>query len=309
MASPTSDRAADARLLAAQDADGAWRDYALEPGRSDAWVTAVVGRALATPPVAPGAAAALGRAADFLHAARRADGWGYNPHAAADADSTSWALALLVELDDLRAIDPVALLASRLDGAGGAHTFSGPRFGRWAGEHPEVTAVAAEVLLACGADAAPVLARVRATQRRDGGWPRYWWSSDAYATARSLAVLRAAGRLDDLVAHRARQWLARGPAAPTAFDLAHVLLATAALGCERSALERHADRLRARALPDGGWGPSATLLVPAQHADREGLPHPDDRGLMTTAVAVAALKAIRLPAAWSWATDWQASGW
>lgn len=308
-------RAGEAFLLAAQDGDGAWRDYALEPGRSDAWITAVVARALATPPVTPHAPAAIARAADLLHAARRPDGWGYNERAATDADSTSWALRLLVELDDLRGLDPAALLAPRLDRAGGAHTFAGPRFGGWSHEHPEVTAVAAEVLLACGETgvAGRVVARIRETQLRRGGWPAYWWSTDTYATARSLLTLRAAGGLDGGSAYAGRQWLARGPSSGTTFDLAHVLLAALALDAEPSARETQADRLRARQRPDGGWPASATLLVPHQRTGAPGTPHPDDRRLMSTAAAVVALKEARrrssLAPAWTWATDWRESAW
>ncbi|MBJ7518107.1 MAG: hypothetical protein JHC84_00305 [Solirubrobacteraceae bacterium] len=310
-------RAGDAWLLAAQDRDGAWRDYALEPGASDAWVTAVVAHALAVPPVAPEAVGAIGRAADFLHAVRRPSGWGYNDRAATDADSTSWALALLLAVDDLRGVDPVALLAPRLDARGGAHTFAGARFGGWAGEHPEVTAVAADVLRAADPAspvAAAAIARVRETQRRRGGWPAYWWTSDAYATARSLLTLHGAAALDDRARHAARQWLAGAPcAARTPFDLAHVVLAAVALDADPAARETQADRLRALQAPDGGWPPSPTLLVPPQHAPGRGAANADARGLMSTATAVMALKAVRgtssLARGWTWATHWQEHAW
>ena len=310
-------RAGDAWLLAAQGPDGAWRDYALEPGGSDAWVTAVVAHVLATPPVVPEAVAAIGRAADFLHAVRRPSGWGYNDRAATDADSTSWALALLLTVDDLRGVDPVALLAPRINARGGAHTFTGARFGGWAGEHPEVTAVAADVLHAADPEspvAAAAIERVRTTQRRRGSWPAYWWTTDAYATARSLMALRRAGALDDGGRHAARQWLASAPcAARSAFDLAHVVLAAIALGADPAARETQADRLRALQSPDGGWPPSPTLLVPPQHAPGQGTANADVRGLMSTATAVMALKAAHgtssLARGWTWATHWQEHAW
>ncbi|MBJ7332598.1 MAG: hypothetical protein JHC95_22070 [Solirubrobacteraceae bacterium] len=303
---------AEALLLAAQDADGAWRDYALEPGRSDAWTTAVVATALVAPPVLPEAVPAIARACAFLHASRRHDGWGYNAQTASDADTTAWTLTLLAAADDLRGVDPVALLAPRIDAGGGAHTFAGGRFGSWSQEHPEVTAVVGSLLFEQGAGPG-VIARISATQQPDGAWPAFWWTDDAYVTARSLLTLRQAGTLTREAARLGRDWLARRLARPaTAFGEAHLVLAASALDDE-ALVERATRRLLARREPDGGWPSSRTLLVPAQH----GLPHAgvafaDDRRLMTTAVAVSALKeARRVGSARRWCseTDLTASAW
>ncbi len=64
-------------LLDRQDADGLWRDYDLEPGAAEAWVTGVIGLALGRAGGAR-AAGALVQARAAVRALRRPDGWGYN---------------------------------------------------------------------------------------------------------------------------------------------------------------------------------------------------------------------------------------
>src|SRR6516165_2668721 len=79
-------------LLERQDDEGLWRDYALEPGSSEAWTTSYVGAAVAI--LAP-RSRALQRARAAVAGRRRDDGWGYNSATACDADSTAWSLRFL----------------------------------------------------------------------------------------------------------------------------------------------------------------------------------------------------------------------
>jgi hypothetical protein len=85
-------RAIDA-LLAAQAADGSFRDFTLGIGASGPWVTAHVGGRLAGLPPRyrdDRVARAAARALRFLDGAT----WSYNEHAPADADTIAHALIL-----------------------------------------------------------------------------------------------------------------------------------------------------------------------------------------------------------------------
>jgi hypothetical protein len=218
-----------------------------------------------------------------VRALARPAGWAYNAATACDADSTAWALRLLG-----RDADP-SPLGRYLDAAGDAHTFADPaRFGAWAGAHADVTAVAGLALAAAGAPAA-VTATVRGAclraQRADGAWRSYWWTTDAYATARSLELLDASGGIDAGVAAAARRWLGAAPAATSAFDAAARLDVATLTGDPAAARAE----LLARQEPDGGWPASAALLVPAQWDPERGRPYADGERLLSTAAALHAL--------------------
>jgi hypothetical protein len=82
------------QLLAQQDDDSFWREFALAPGASESWATAWVGWCLAGTAISTGAPHAavrnaLARARSALATARRAGGWGYNRSTGPDADSTA----------------------------------------------------------------------------------------------------------------------------------------------------------------------------------------------------------------------------
>src|SRR4051812_27115425 len=93
---PDTLRHAAAFLCAHQDEDGAWRDFVMPPGRSDAWVTAYIGRALHRID-AVDLAPKLERAAAWLLGHVEHDGgWSYRAgHVPSDADSTAHVLAFL----------------------------------------------------------------------------------------------------------------------------------------------------------------------------------------------------------------------
>jgi hypothetical protein len=215
---------------------------------------------------------------------RRCDGWGYNAHTASDADTTAWATMLLAPLG-AAGLDPIGPLASFLDARGDAHTFRGGRFGAWSGAHADVTPVVGRALAAVGAPAA-LLARVRNAVLRgwQGGPPTsYWWESDVYAVAQSVAFLRETGRIPRGIAARARGVVDRQPAAATTFEAAHHALALAHLGVPAP------PRLPAQ-LADGGFPASRALRVPAQTPAGVTTVHADERRVLSTAVALLALK-------------------
>jgi prenyltransferase beta subunit len=86
-------------LIKMQSPDGAWRDFALEPGESDSWVTAYVGGCLSRVLLeltTPGHDEALNRAIQWLRGVMRAGGgWGYNGNCPVDSDSTALSVLLL----------------------------------------------------------------------------------------------------------------------------------------------------------------------------------------------------------------------
>ena len=201
--------AAVAFLLDRQDEDGLWRDYALPPGASETWTTSVAGLAL-TP--FPAAAPALVRARRTVSALRRADGWGYNSATATDADTTSFALRFVGG-------DP-SVLGRFVDLDGNAHTFVGAQFGSWAWAHADVTAT---VGLALDDARAARAATLRAREHR-GAWRSFWWTTDTYATARSLELLAKTGSIPREVADDVGSWLEHAPPPETAFEAAQLVV-------------------------------------------------------------------------------------
>src|SRR6185295_4010035 len=90
-----------AALLAAQAADGSFRDFALGIGASGPWVTAHVGARLASLPRRyrdECVAAAIAGVTRYLGEHR----WSYNEHAPADADSIAHALIFLDAVGERR---------------------------------------------------------------------------------------------------------------------------------------------------------------------------------------------------------------
>ena len=279
-------------LLGAQHTDGLWRDYALPVGASDAWITGVVGSVLAQAPIDRDTPAALCRAAQALHGQLRPKGWGYNRTVAVDADSTAWVLRLLGTMDALAGLDAQALLRPCIGPGGQARTFCDREvFGTWAGEHADVTPVVGLALLACGGEAAAVAQLQRAcrsARNAIGTWRAFWWTSDAYAIGRNLEFLARSGGIDAVIKRDAAAWLAVQGDAGSAFEAAQ-LLDIAVLS--QVDPQRQWVALLERQVADGGWPASRTLRVPAQaHGGAEPHPFADERRLMSSAAAVAALQ-------------------
>jgi hypothetical protein len=255
-------------LLARQQPDGLWRDYALPPGASDAWTTSYVGLALAP---FPRAAAAVALARNAVAALRRADGWGYNSTTASDADTTSFALRFAG--GDRR------VLRRFLDRDGCAHTFVGAQFGSWSWVHADVTAAVGLAL----ANAQQVRAALLGMRGANGVWCSFWWTTDAYATARSLELLAATGGIPAHVIVDTRAWLVAAPPAESAFEAAQLLQAATFVGARRDG------ELVSFREADGGWPASPALLTPSQSDGTPGVPHADLNRLLTTASALTAL--------------------
>jgi hypothetical protein len=281
-------------LLNMQSTNGSWFDYSLEPGPSEAWVTAVVGLALAKPPLPAGIARPLQAAADLLHRQRKPTGWGYNLRTASDGDSTSWALQLLCLLDDLRGVDAIAMLVHFLSPAHEGRTFSNAAvFGTWAEAHSDVTPVIGMALHASGAPK-KIVDELRSSCLRnrsaDGLWKAFWWRSQGYASARCLEFLEITGGIPLEVRATAQTAIARWDPPHTAFDAAQNLVVAVAIDAI-STSTLILDLLRLQT-DTGGWPPSTVLRVPEQiragASDSENL-YADDRGLMTTAMSVLAL--------------------
>ena len=288
--------AAERFLLERQSEDGVWRDYAaLEPGSSEAWVTAVVACTLTAPPSARHIAGAVTAAAQALHTLRTPAGWGYNRHTAADADTTAWVWRFLSRIDDYRGLPAIRDLVGFLAADGAARTFAGEHHGAWARPHADVTPVVGLALMSLDASA-DLLDRVRgaALSHRDarGLWRSYWWTTDAYAIARNLELLSARGAIPETIERRIREWLEAETIATSAFDVAQQLAAAVSIDSAQS--ERFCDALIEMQACDGGWAASRTLLVPAQRdvkPDAAAHAYADEQRLMSTAMATAALKA------------------
>jgi hypothetical protein len=254
---PDAVRAAAAHLIERQRPDGSWWEWDLPPGPSGPWVTAYVASRL--PPDAEGADAARARAARWLleHQAK-GGGWGYNDYTGADADSTAHTILFLAAADaEVPESAHLRLSAfQRPDGAFATYD-SGDGLGSWGRAHPDVTPVAALALMSSASASDDAIARaivaIRRGRRSDSLWNAFWWRTPLYATAWSLAALRAAGARID--ASATRQGLDSVRAAG-AFE--HALR----LEClvELDTTDGHTARgLAAGALPDGSW-PSTPVL-------------------------------------------------
>lgn len=283
--------AAVARLLAARDPRGWWRDFELAPGCSDEWVTGYVGSALAAGGVgssAPGDGPAF--AWQLLRGRqRREGGWGYNALTPPDADSTLWALELGVRVGDGGG-DAIARgrrwLARHRRPGGGLATYAedGPiraftgldqstSFAGWTGAHTCVTAAAAR-----SPHHRTLLQYLREVQQPGGGWDGYWWCEPAYTTALAAEALSrnpAAGdatRVGAAVAWAVRRLAAADPAQPSAplpaFGTAWCLYLLSVVpepllsDAARLARDQAALSLLAWQRPDGAWPRSAQLRVP-----------------------------------------------
>ncbi len=280
------------RLLSTQAPDGFWRDYWLKPGPSEDWVTACCGLALAAAPRQSRTAQGLAEAVGALRSAMRPGGWGYNRHTVPDGDSSAWALRCLAALGTWPLRQHAPCLERYLDENGRAHTFL-PReqAGSWGDAHADVTPVVGMALASIGASHTLVLRTrnaVIADQLDDGSWHSFWWSTDAYATARSLEFLSLTGGVPARHAERARLWFRSLDEANNSFEAAQrlvisVLLAEPSYEWVDILLEMEAE--------SGQWPPSPVLLAPDKEKPEEhGPAYADDERVLSAAMVIMALK-------------------
>ena len=286
-------------LVAKQDPDGFWRDFALPPGASSTWVTACVAYSLVEQSPSGTQAQALASAAEAVQAAHKPAGWGYNQKVAPDADTTAWVVRWFRRVGAALPIDPVSCLRVYLGTSGGARTFlNQPRYGCWAVEHVDVTPVVGLALAEAGAPTS-LIRRLREwilTRRNsDGVWNSFWWSFDAYATARNVEFLVRSGGIPEATREHVQRFLRIQCSPESAMEGAHLLMAHALVETEAGEAERLVQMLLEWQLDQGGWPSSRVLKVPGQRAGDNGeAVFADVQGLMSTAMAVIALRMYRL---------------
>jgi hypothetical protein len=284
-------------LLKNQDGDGAWRDFRVRPGRSDAWSTAYIAMKLRCAEHTCSNSdieARLDRAAQFLLAARTKDGWGYNDRCAADADTTARAILFLRAMD--YGVNPqgYASLAKFQTPCGGFATYRMTRCGHgWERAHPDVTAVALRALCGFLDERHDILRRALASLaahlKGPHGSDSFWWRSRFYLAmeVRKLAkVLPTARSLP----------LPHGPISSDNFDVALALEFAAGQEESMERVESLRYRLLAQCRADGSWTSGPILRITDPRAQDFGdeffVASPfvvDDRRLFTTATALGAL--------------------
>lgn len=280
-------------LLRHQDLDGAWRDFQLRPGRSDAWTTAFIGLRLAS--CARGNSRgpvrrALLAAAEFLQTAREPHGgWAYNWRCPADADSTACVILFLNTLSATVEPKDYAALARFQLAEGGFATY---RFGNaghdWCKAHPEVTATALRALAQfLPADHFRIQSGLRwLTDHAARACAPYWWLSPHY-----LAIEME--RLRRIIPSAPRIAPEDGEHPERCFGVA-LKLEGAVLNLSDGPKRELSSRLLKHQMDDGGWPCSGILRIPDPHGKAAGFVTAiDDRRLMTTAAAISALRAAR----------------
>jgi hypothetical protein len=286
-------------LLRQQSDDGAWRDFRVRPGRSDAWVTAYVGAQLLTvaQPRSSGAyTRAIVAAVSFLEHARNADGgWGYNANCPPDADSTARTLLFLRAAGvEVRLRDHANLTRFALrDGTFATYRSADAR-GGWCRGHPDVTAVALRALSHVLSPNHALMrrgrARLDAYLRRRGAFASYWWTTPFYL-AREAALF-----FETLANVPAIEWpLPAVPLGAGYFERA--------LACEVAIVQhdtitasRYTRQLVVGQRDDGSWLSSPILRVvdPRSRSNRDAYYKrspivADDRAIFTTATVLGAL--------------------
>ncbi|SDJ33473.1 hypothetical protein SAMN04487898_102291 [Pedobacter sp. ok626] len=185
-------------LLSSQQPSGWWKDFYLEPGTSDEWITAYVASHLANLKCTK-ANEALDRAWKILKSRYRTnEGWGYNALTPADADSTIWTWHFLsaMECADKFPEPGFKMMDNYVTAEGGIITYSlsGPLgqntrkidsqcFNGWQIPHYCVTAAYALAGKQYAID------YLLAHQNPTGFWYSYWWAGPEYATTLSVEAL------------------------------------------------------------------------------------------------------------------------
>jgi hypothetical protein len=286
-------RAAETFLLDHQELDGSWLDYSLAPGESLAWTTAYVGHVLSHSPRAGHWTERLNRAAQLLEDTRGEGGWSYNRSTSVDADSTAWAIRLLVRLDRRQACGS-GLLQKFVGSDGSVHTFLGRNFGSWAEAHLDVAGVVG--LAAVESGDTGLVSDIRTSMlgvlNQGRCWESFWWSSPGYVWAHGLRFLSVSGGVPRPAMQVATRCLEGGGTCSGAFDLANRLMASVDLAVHPgSNLRRCEEALLGSHQLDGGWASSADLRVPSQTGSAVSV-HLDVHRLLTTATALRSLQRL-----------------
>jgi len=289
-------------LLQAQCTDGHWEEFDLPIGRSDAWMTAYVGLALATTQqtaelsaLSQVVKASCQQATRWLQQTRPyTHGWGFNSQSGADADSTAQGLWLLRTYGTVLPADEDWLYRHWQPDGGFATYLTDDA---WGIAHPCITPL---VFLALPTHyqtqlQSAVLAYVQQTRQPDGTWPAYWWRSCHYSTYWNLMLLNYLGEPLDTQAHPV------GFIEPlrvhSLFDLAHVTgIMVLKLGLSEVTLRLIEEILRQQ-LPNGSWPGGLNLRVTHHQCEQPwqaplGELYEDDNHLLTTATVIRILSQV-----------------
>lgn len=250
-------------LIKRQTPEGAWWDFRLGPGTSDAWVTAYVGRCLRA--TSAKSMRSLERAATWLLAQLRfGEGWGYNASLPIDSDSTANAVLFLRAMGLHVSEKCYARLRQfqRFDSGFATYDAEQPN-DAWSISHPDVSAVVVAALCTRHKLGDALIARgidyVRAHLHSTGFAQSYWWTTPFYATAVAVSLLESVG-----VPYRREQVVKAvcTLACPTgAFELALKGEILFLLAPDHPELVVAKTTLEDEQLEDGSWAPSARLRV------------------------------------------------
>lgn len=185
-----------------------WTDFKTPIGESTEWVTGYILSSLRKDPKKY---IILNRIAQYLcETQRRNGGWGYNPKAPADADSTSMILnafageSFIPQKKLERAAQFLMKLQDRKRGGFKTYGYSlSLRFLMrsfrvsimgWCSPHIDVTAAAVVALVSFGLSVtSDKLEKARnfleRNIRKDGLWQAYWWRGPYYGTAMTISAL------------------------------------------------------------------------------------------------------------------------
>jgi squalene cyclase len=292
-------------ILERQAADGRWRDFELEPGESDQWVTAYVGLQVQSVParlISKPRHVALARAGDWLIGVMRPDGsWAYNDRCPPDCDSSAHAILFLAS-QGRRLPEICYERLSRFQKAdGGFATYErrDPK-NSWGVSHPDVTPVALRALLTRldpKADAIQAgLGYVRAEGAGRNLWQSFWWDTPLYATLMNLRLLeelRVPYEKSPVL-----QAVQHAPISKLAFESALLTQILIILTPKFKGLATLRELLFNSQQAGGDWVGSAPLRVtsPAVIAPWEssnpGRVSTDPKSIFTTATAIGALAAL-----------------
>jgi hypothetical protein len=282
-------------LLEHQFSDGHWEDFDLPVGRSDGWVTAFVGLALATVDCQRTNSSAAQAAAWLCRQRPYPAGWGYNSITGPDSDSTGCSLLLLRTVGQSIRPEDENWLMDRWQPGGGFATY--PASDGWGIAHPDVTPVAFRALSHRARHhlRSELIAYLLRSRLADGTWPAYWWRTRHYSTFLNSSLARDIGVIfpspSTLVSFEQSRM------AYSAFDTVYILAnALLAFGISHPTSALAAELLDQQE-SDGNWAGSENLRV-MRHDTSDPWNHPngdlyaDIENLITTASAVRILATL-----------------
>lgn len=233
--------------------------------------------------------------------------WGYMPYAPVDADDTAFVLRTYRLLGRNLAPDPLLRFYSArakgfttFDPEGTVAVTLTPSVANNGGIHPEVNANVFTLLAGthlAGLISGELLASMQTTR---GDWPSYFYPGPYYATYMNLSALCGAGILEKARSRGTAFLLAdQNPDGSWGtpggvYETSLALNTLAVCGNVDDAFRRGTAWLLARQAPDGSWGAPETIIWEFRFSDDPPVVWRafDRHGVVTTALAVKALKAL-----------------